>query len=137
MMWVLINKCIPEGNRQTITDLTPSMPLRDEFLFSMDPSGKVTLEWWKFSMYKLHQLLTIIVDNTKTSTDLMFVSPLEEAVKEGKTFLEAFDAVHLKDVAMDPLTIVRIQQEAKKKFNTSYPRMHEYLQDVTRQHITT
>jgi hypothetical protein len=95
----------------------------------MDTSGKVTVEWWNFSMYKLHQLLTIIVDNTKTSTDLVFVHPLEVALKEAKKFIDAFDAIHLRDVAMDPLAVVRIQQDAKRAFNTSNPRMHDYLLD--------
>ena len=87
-----------------ITDLASSLPIRDKFLFCMDSSGKVTLEWWDFSMYKLHELLTIVVDNTKSSTDWMFSNPLEEAVTGGEKFLDAFDRVQLKDIARNKLT---------------------------------
>jgi hypothetical protein len=69
------------------------MPIRDKFMLCIQ-DGKVVLEWWKMSMHKLHELLTIIVDNTKASKDLVYVPAIDEALKEAiKFFVEAYSPV--------------------------------------------
>ena len=114
MMLVLIKRIISEELRQTIIDVIKHMPVRDKFMLCIQ-NGKVVLEWWKMSMYKLHELLTIIVDNTKTSKELVFVPALNEALKEAIKFIDSWKATLLKDVAQDPNTTPRRISRMPKK----------------------
>ena len=128
MMLILIKRIISEELRQMITDIIRHMPARDKFMLCIQ-DGKVVLEWWKMSMYKLHALLTIIVDNTKTSKELVFVPALDEAVKEAIKFIDSWETTLLRDVAQDPNTTTKIQSNAKRSFNSRALRMNEFIQD--------
>ena len=128
MMETFIRGKIPEEVRQQIQDSVRHMPVRGKFMLAIQ-NGKVVLEWQKLSMYKLHQLLTLIIDNTKASKELVFKSAADEAVLEAIKFIDAWEAISLREVAHDPNTVTKLQSNAKKAFNSKAVRLHDHVKN--------
>ena len=128
-METFIRSKIPEEIRQTIHDLARLMPVRGKFMLAIQ-NGKVVLEWLMLSMYKLHQLLTLIVDNTKASKELVFKSAEDEAALEAIKFIDAWEATFLREIAQDPNTVTKLQSNAKKAFNSKAVRLHDFVENA-------
>ena len=93
---------IPSKVADVIDNSLSELPLRGEFVLTLDKNCRVTLDWRSMSIFNFHRLLKIL---RQTTTEGSHVGPTDEAEALSRKLLNAFDELSIPGAVTDKLSI--------------------------------